>query len=190
MISCWAHGLLHNTDSLSVMVMLSDTSFSNVAPSKASTAPRLLTLLTNHFLKLKSEFRKLRNWSTSHLISPEITESSLTAKKLLSLDFFFESKISPYLLPFLLILWVERKAGVNVIGVISHWESSVAGPQITECEAAIPHGALIAGWATQSRNCNRKFNMASQWTLIFIQMRCYWIHGSKASCIQMIDFFV
>lgn len=66
----------------------------------------------------------------------------------------------------------------------------MAGPQITEQEADIPHGALIAGGTTQSRNCKRKFNMASQWSLILIQMRRYWIHESKASCIRMIDFFV
>lgn len=130
---------------------------------------------------------KFQSLNRSQFISPVIIPSPFSPPKtsLVGASLNLKSPCTPttYYLN-------ESKGEVNVITLISHWGSAVAGLQITEHEAAIPHGALIASGATQSRNCMRKFNMASQWSLIFIQMRHYWIHGSKASCIRMIDFFL
>ncbi len=163
------------------MVMLSDTSFSNIAQSKASAAQRWLALLTNHFLKPKSEFLKLQSLNRPHLI----TQSFLFDETVSLLDFkvFFGIKIFPTHLPPIIWTGKERRSYRAYFS-----QRRLSAAQTTEHEAAIPHGPLIAGEATQSRNCKRKFNMASQWSLIFIQMRRYWIHRSEASCIQMIDF--
>lgn len=44
--------------------------------------------------------------------------------------------------------------------------------------------------ATLSQNHQRKFNVAPRRSSIFIQIRPYWIRGSEALRIAMIDFFL